>query len=41
MQKVVVEPMSRNAIRDFTKAFRKIIGMENELYFPIVQSCLQ
>ncbi|SOY32038.1 hypothetical protein AMURIS_04791 [Acetatifactor muris] len=37
MQKVVVEPMSRNQIRDFTKAFRKIIGMENALYFPIVQ----
>lgn len=37
MKKVSVEPMSKNSIRLFAKRFREIFGLENVLYFPIVQ----
>ena len=37
MQEVAVEPMSRKSIRWFAKKFRELFGMENVLYFPIVQ----
>lgn len=37
MENVSVKPMSRNGIRRFTKRIREIFGLENELYFPIVQ----
>lgn len=37
MKQVSVEPMSRKNIRDLVTEFRKIFGLENALYFPIVQ----
>ena len=36
MQKVSVEPMSRKSIRELARQLRKLFGMENILYFPIV-----
>lgn len=36
MENVAVDPMSRRGLRDFAHEFRKICGMEDELYFPIV-----
>lgn len=37
MQKVSVEPMSRERIRQLTKKFRNIFGLEEVLNFPILQ----
>ncbi len=37
MKNVAVEPMSRKSIRTLAMGFRKLFGLENELYFPIVQ----
>lgn len=37
MEKVSVEPMSRKSIRDLVAKFREIFGLENTLFFPIVQ----
>lgn len=37
MQKISVEPMSRDKIRQLAKKFRKIFGLEETLRFPIVQ----
>lgn len=36
MNNVAVEPMSRKKLRELVHRFRKLCGMENELYFPIV-----
>lgn len=35
MDNIAVSPMSRRNLREFVQQFRKICGMENELYFPI------
>lgn len=37
MKKVSVTPMSKKSIRQFVKKFREIFGLEDVLYFPIVQ----
>lgn len=37
MQKVSVEPMSRDRIRQLAKKFRNIFGLEEVLNFPILQ----
>lgn len=37
MQKISVEPMSRDKIRQLVKKFRSIFGLEKVLYFPILQ----
>lgn len=37
MQKVSVEPMSRDRIRQLTRKFRNIFGLEEVLNFPILQ----
>lgn len=37
MENVSVAPMSRRKIRAFAAQFRQLIGLENVLYFPIVQ----
>lgn len=37
MEKVSVEPMSRKSIRQLVMEFRKLFGLENSLFFPIVQ----
>lgn len=37
MQKVSVEPLSKMAIREIVKKFRKMFGLQNTLYFPVVQ----
>lgn len=36
MENVSVSPMSRRNLREFAYQFRKICGLEDELYFPIV-----
>lgn len=37
MREVSVTPRSRQNIRKFVEEFRKMFGLENETYFPIVQ----
>lgn len=37
MQKVSVVPLSLNAIRDIVKRFRDMFGLQDVLYFPVVQ----
>lgn len=37
MPNVSVSPMSRKSIRDFTKKFRHLFGLDDVLYFPIVR----
>ncbi len=37
MAEYIVEPKSRQDIRDLTVALRKILKLENEKYFPIVE----
>lgn len=37
MDKVSAEPMSRKSIRELVTEFRKLFGLENVFYFPIVQ----
>ena len=37
MQKISVEPMSRDGIRELAKEFRSLFGLEKVLFFPIVQ----
>lgn len=37
MQKISVEPMSRDGIRELAKEFRSLFGLEKVLSFPIVQ----
>lgn len=36
MKNVAVKPMSRKSIRALAMEFRKLFGLENELYFPVV-----
>lgn len=37
MEKVSVSPMSRKNLRDVASGFRKICGMEDVLYFPVLR----
>ena len=37
MQKVSVQPLSLKAIRKIARSFRTMFGLEDNLYFPIVQ----
>ncbi|MST73478.1 ImmA/IrrE family metallo-endopeptidase [Roseburia sp. MUC/MUC-530-WT-4D] len=37
MENVSVEPMSRKSIRNIVMEFRKLFGLENTLFFPIVE----
>ena len=37
MQKISVEPMSRNSIRELAKSFRNLFGLEETLKFPVPQ----
>lgn len=37
MNKVSVVPLSKAAIREIVKRFRKMFGLEDVLYFPVVQ----
>lgn len=37
MENVSVLPMSRQNLREFAWEFRKMFGLENELFFPIVR----
>lgn len=37
MEEISVEPMSRKSIRQLVMGFRKLFGLENSLFFPIVQ----
>lgn len=37
MNKIAVQPLSIKAIRDISKRFRCMFGLQNVLYFPIVQ----
>lgn len=36
MQKVSVQPLSLKAIREISKSFRAMFGMQDVLYFPVV-----
>lgn len=37
MPNVSVSPMSRKSIREFAKEFRRLLGLEDVMYFPIVR----
>lgn len=37
MAEYIVEPKSRQDIRDLTLMLRKFLGLENEKYFPITE----
>lgn len=37
MSKLIAAPISRNEIRNFTREFRKIIGLDNKLHIDIIR----
>ena len=37
MEEYIIEPKSREELRELAYAFRKDLGLENQIYFPVVE----